>query len=352
MKKKKIIIIISIVVVVIILFSIGGVFAFITIKNKLNNNVTIKEEIKQEEKETKKEEEKESPKTNNEEKTESSKNYPEVSYYRTKNYARENLIIEANDNIESNKETAIQLLKKYGFNYFYGCKYSMLEKSYDNTLKSMITMNHFNMNSASLDTYNGVKLEEKKKCTDIFNIDDFKDINEHYLVYVGKVANCPMDYEGYIVHYNDANKIYKDLFNTNMPKESIDGSKLGMNEEYSFEYVSSQDLFILLQPESFLGYCASRYGYIYIDSVKEENNRFEIELYLANATNVKGDSKGTIYTFKKFDYTSTNTNYGGSDETVNEYIKEHLDKVDMYKVEFKKINNEYKLDKYTRIKEA
>ena len=232
-------------------------------------------------------------------------------------------------------EQAEQLLTKFGFNEEIGCFSSKIYDSYySDDYKQIVVLNN---------AFNNNELKTHKKCSEVYSSDKY---SEERKAYEGDYGVCYEEHGTSIIAYEDANKIYNELYGIDMPKKGVNsGSLSGMYYKF-YDYIESLDSFAIIECGGCGGACGTN-GNEFFDINKlrtayTKDNSLIIEVYHDIL-----EFKPAVDRDGEYKYVSTTKNRNiklsskNVDDAKQEIEEKYLDKLDIYEVEFSKKDGNY-----------
>lgn len=240
------------------------------------------------------------------------------------------------DKVEGAKDfdlkEAEQLLDKFGFNVNIGCGSGVYDRFYDESFKQATALRKV---SDSVKT--------KKKCSELYN-----ELYEGTAgSYKGKYGVCYEDKGTNLIPYDEANKIYKEMYGTDISKKGFTTGGFYYN---FYDYNESLNSFVQLECGGCGGACGPT---LHINKIKsaytiEDNLVINVYYYSEGVYDTNyihvSTSKGYLnlkVSEKKIDP----ANGVETDEIIKEAEKEieekYLDKLDVYEVVFTKKDGNY-----------
>ena len=286
MKKKKSIIM---AIVAIILILVGGIFAYTNSfnKRKIKNDSAIKDEVSIEDDEQK------------------------------------------NESKDFDIAKAEELLDYFGFNEEFGCASRIYNSTYTDSYKKVQALK---------------KVEKSKSkeidCSDIYS-EELLENRMEYAVYKGKYGVCRKGTKTEVIPYADVNKIYKEMYGTEIEKDGFETTDVAGGYYNMYDYDKTLDSFVKLDCDGCGGACGpDNYSISKIKSAKLAENDLTIEVYYLYghpSYSESGDEKYILKT-SKFEKTLEVNN---QEEFKKEVLNKYLDKLDVYEVKFEKKENNY-----------
>ena len=226
---------------------------------------------------------------------------------------------------------AEQLLNKFGFNERIGCGPGIYDHFYDESFKQAVVLRKV---SDSVKT--------NKKCSELYT--------ELYQgtpgAYNGEYGVCYENNGTSLIPYDEANKIYKELYDKDMHKKGFTTYGFYYN---LYDYNESLDSFVQLECGGCGGACGPNLNINKIKSAYTIDDNLVIEVYYFDS-GVDNDyiyvntSKGHL-NLKASEKKIDPTNGVEADEVIKEAKKEieekYLDKLDVYDVVFTKKDGNY-----------
>ena len=249
------------------------------------------------------------------------------------NDATNNSNTQVTDIVEGAKDfdlnEAEQLLDKFGFKDVLGCNSTKIyDRFYSENYKKIVALNNAFLQE---------NLKESKKCSDIYNSDNY---NEQRGGYVGTIGYgiCYKDKEANIISYEDANKIFKQMYGYDMTKEGI--STITKKFDY-YDYSAKLDEFVSLEcggcgmvcgPEQVINITKLKNAYI-------KNDELIIDVYYHIIDILEGNGFKYFYTNKSHDTVKLESQ--DLESAKKEVEEKYLDKLDVYEVVFTKKDGNY-----------
>lgn len=238
------------------------------------------------------------------------------------------------DKVEGAKDfdlkEAEQILNKFGFNERIGCGPGIYDHFYDESFKQAVVLRKV---SDSVKT--------NKKCSELYT-----ERRELDGAYKGQNGYCYEDKGTSLIPYDEANKIYKELYDEDMPKKGF--TTYGFYYNF-YDYNESLDSFVYLECGGCGGACGPNLNINKIKSAYTIDDNLVIEVYYFDG----GVDNNYIYVNTSKGYLNLKTsekkidpaNGVEADEVIKEAKKEieekHLDKLDVYEVVFTKKDGNY-----------
>ena len=239
------------------------------------------------------------------------------------------------DKVEGAKDfdlkEAEQLLDKFGFNENLGCNQYIYFSKYSETFKKIVAFKNVQPSKIT-----------KKKCSEIYSENKLDEAGR----YLTDNGVCYKDKEVNIVSYEEVNKIYKEMFGTDMDKNGVNSIKEQIGNIYFkfYDYVESLNSFVELE-------CGGCGGACYAP----ESSNVSIAMKKAIIAKIIDDNlvidfidlRGEIETAGGENYISLGQRgtikvSSNDEESVKKEIEEkYLDKLDTYEVVFTKKDGNY-----------
>lgn len=233
---------------------------------------------------------------------------------------------------------AKEILNEFGFYKTIGCNSNILEGIYGTEFKILHAIEKVDSSKVTETTCSAVYTDAD--LTDVYGMTE--------KVYKGnKVGYCTEDTKTKTISYDDANKVYKKLYGTEMPKEGSDGLKVNSMYYTMYDYVGSKNLYASTHCVNCGGSCGPSMRINEIKSAKEIGNRLYVEVYYYHnyPQSINGNEYYDLETAKTF----KNINEAHSVEEFNNIVKsKYLDLLDIYEIEFEKNNEDYILVKVSK----
>ena len=229
---------------------------------------------------------------------------------------------------------AEELLDKFGFNENFGCGTNIYDRYYSESFKQIVAIKKV---SDSVKT--------NKKCSEIYT-----EKREFDNAYKGQNGVCYEDKGATLIPYDEANKIYKEMYGEDIPKKGFSSSNLGLYF-IMYDYNESLNSFVSLECGGCGGACANQININKIKSAYTVDDNLVIDVYHYNGgidSNVKH-----VYVFTSKGYLNLEASkividniYGSEvDKAIEAATKEieekYLDKLDVYEVIFTKKDGNY-----------
>ena len=239
------------------------------------------------------------------------------------------------DKVEGAKDfdlkEAEQLLDKFGFNEDFGCNQYIYFLKYSETFKKIVAFKNVQPSKIT-----------KKKCSEIYSENKLDEAGR----YLTDNGVCYKDKEVNIVSYEEVNKIYKEMFGTDMDKNGVNSIKEQIGHIYYkfYDYVESLNSFVELE-------CGGCGGACYVP----ESSNVSIAIKKPIIAKIIDDNlvidfidlRGEIETAGGENYISLGQGRtikvsSNDEESVKKEIEEkYLDKLDTYEVVFTKKDGNY-----------
>ena len=239
------------------------------------------------------------------------------------------------DKVEGAKDfdlkEAEQLLDKFGFNEDFGCNQYIYFLKYSETFKKIVAFKNVQPSKIT-----------KKKCSEIYSENKLDEAGR----YLTDNGVCYKDKEVNIVSYEEVNKIYKEMFGTDMDKNGVNSIKEQIGHIYYkfYDYVESLNSFVELE-------CGGCGGACYVP----ESSNVSIAIKKPIIAKIIDDNlvidfidlRGEIETAGGENYISLGQGRtikvsSNDEESVKKEIEEkYLDKLDVYEVVFTKKDGNY-----------
>ena len=259
-----------------------------------------------------------------------------VSTDKDKNSTSDNNI-QVVDKVEGAKDfdlkEAEQILDKFGFNDGTGCGSGIYDKFYDESFKQAVTLQKVPNN-----------VKTTKKCSDLYT----KSYEGDTSAYKGEYGVCYEDKGTTLIPYDEANKIYKSMYGTDMPKKGFTTKDFGFYYNF-YDYNESLNSFVRLDCGGCGGTCGPTININKIKTAYTLDDDLFIDVYYLTSI-VDSDyiyvstSKGHL-NLKASEKKIDPTNGVEADEVIKEAKSEieekYLDKLDVYEVVFTKKDGNY-----------
>ena len=228
-------------------------------------------------------------------------------------------------------DEANQILEKFGINKEFGCT-TIVDSKYNDIYKALVAIN--NLDSS---------LKKEEECSKYYTEELEEYIPEDKL-YQGHLSNCLNTTT--VINYDDVNKVYKKLFNEEMPKASINAMNIANLYFAMYYYDSEKNIFIGERPYGVGGTCYSTH-IRQLKSAKVTGNTLKINLYdyQTGYINTNNDNK---YHFRTNGFSET-LNCSSQEECANIIKTQHMNKLPEYQVTFEKINGDYVFKNLIRV---
>ena len=239
------------------------------------------------------------------------------------------------DKVEGAKDfdlkEAEQLLDKFGFNEDFGCNQYIYFLKYSETFKKIVAFKNVQPSKIT-----------KKKCSEIYSENKLDEAGR----YLTDNGVCYKDKEVNIVSYEEVNKIYKEMFGTDMDKNGVNSIKEQIGHIYYkfYDYVESLNSFVELE-------CGGCGGACYVPESsnvsKKKKKPIIAKIIDDNLVIDFIDLRGEIETAGGENYISLGQGRtikvsSNDEESVKKEIEEkYLDKLDVYEVVFTKKDGNY-----------
>lgn len=203
-----------------------------------------------------------------------------------------------------------------------GCETNIYAYNYSEEFKMLVALNNVSDSQ-----------KVAKKCSDIYTESQY---NEQWEVYQGngQAGICVEENGTKVIAYDTVNSIYKDLYGTDMPKQSINSLKINSLFYSFYDYDEINNQFVTLECEACGGTCGDEP--VTLNKIKtytETDNQLIVQIYYAEGyTTTEGQ-----YIFKGID----TVNASNSESALKEIESKYLDKVDVYEIIFTKQNGNY-----------
>lgn len=220
---------------------------------------------------------------------------------------------------------AKELLEKFGFYKIISCNSFIYDKRYSDDYKALIALEK--VDSSKVKTAN---------CSDIFSDSDY--VSE-FSYYKGKSGVCLKDGTSNTIAYSDVNSIYKKMYGEDMPKKEASGLKVSELFYSFYDYIDSIDSFASTSCNGCGGTCGPNWNITDIYSAKEIGNKLYIDVKYNHGMPTLIGTKNvyqlsTSHIDKQIDVSSV-------EEFEQEVKANYMDYLDIYEVEFEKINDHY-----------
>ena len=251
------------------------------------------------------------------------------------NFNRKSNVNTANKNENENsevietftKEEAEKLLDKFGFNLKINCDSTVLDYEYDETFKGIVALK--NVPNIQYST---------ASCSELFT--EPLPYEDNFLK--GETGVCSKNESLQLISYSDANDSYKNLYNEEMPKHSYSGK----NNFYVFyDYVPAKDSFASMKCHGCGGSCGTTLKVFEVLDTHFNNTQLVIDVanyYDHNFTLTEGAYHlATNHTDESISCTS-------ADDCQNTIKNNYLDKLNLYSIQFEKMNDNFILKTITQ----
>ena len=243
------------------------------------------------------------------------------------------------DKVEGAKDfdlkEAEQLLDKFGFNENFGCGANIYDRYYSESFKQIVAIKKV---SDSVKT--------NKKCSEIYTETREGEIG----TYKGQNGVCYEDKGATLIPYEEANKIYKELYGEEIPKKGFNSANLGLYY-IMYDYNESLNSFVQLECGGCGGACSNQININKVKSAYIVDENLVINVYHYNGgidSNVKH-----VYVYTSKGYLNLEAAkividniYGSEVDSAiaaakKEIEEKYLDELDVYEVVFTKKDGNY-----------
>lgn len=230
---------------------------------------------------------------------------------------------------------ADQILDEFGFKTDIRCGSNIYESFYSEPFKDSIVLKKV---SDSVKT--------KKKCSELYTQESKYNPN----TYQGEYGVCYKDKEAAIIPYDEANKIYTDMYGTDMPKKGFNTSNVSGMYYNFYDFNETLNSFVELECGACGGSCGNALTINKIKSAYTIGDNLVIDVYYFYTTKlntgVTASSEGG-YKEEEYKLLSTTKNAGirleskDLESAKKEIEEKYLDELDVYEVVFTKKDNDY-----------
>lgn len=229
---------------------------------------------------------------------------------------------------------AEELLDKFGFNENIGCFSSKIyDGYYSDSYKQIIALNN---------AFKNKNLITSKKCSEVYSSDKY---SKEYMAYKGDYGVCNEEHGTSIVSYDEANKIYKEMYGVDIPKKGVNSTSISGLYYKFYDYIESLDSFAKIECGGCGGACSDEKSYFDINKLKSahiKDNTLIVEIYhnileLKDGINRDGEYQ-FVSTTKTMNIELSSKNI---DDAKKEVEEKYLDKLDVYEIEFVKKGENY-----------
>ena len=219
----------------------------------------------------------------------------------------------------------IGLLDKFGFYTDLGCESNIFSYKYDDTFKVLNVLNSINDS-------------EEVACSEVFSEDM---LNEDVIgglyphtAYKGTSGVCFKDQSTKMISYDKANEIYQKMYGKVMPKTSVSGIDISNMYYVFYDYVESKNAFVSMKGAGLGGMCGNSLVINDIKSSTLETDLLTVDVYYYYDSNFQLNNNQYSLKNKSVDCLS-------SEECIKNIKDEYLDDLDIYELEFKKVDDDF-----------
>ena len=223
------------------------------------------------------------------------------------------------------------LLEEFGFNRRRGCE-TILRRNYDDNYKAIVVLEKITKD----------KIYEEN-CSDIFNQNAYTEDPES--MYKGDIGVCFKNNKVETITYNDANAIYKKMFNEDMPTEHVNGLQNNSLDYILYEYINDKDIFAKLDFYGVGGACTSQH-IREIKSATQTNNTIKIVVY--DYESEYANFEDGIYHFDT-DKLSTDIECSDENNCLDIIKNKYINFLDEYEIIFEIENNQYIFKEFNKL---
>ena len=228
---------------------------------------------------------------------------------------------------------AEELLNRFGFNEDIGCFSSKIyDGFYSDEYKQIVALNN---------AFKDESLKTSKKCSEVYSSDQY---SKEHMGYKSEYGVCKEERGTSLVSYENANKIYKSMYGTDMPKKGLNSTSISSLYYKFYDYIESLDSFAEIE----CGGCGGACGGVEPISITKtksaniKNNELVVEVYhnileLNNGVDRNGNYK-FVTTIKDHNIKLDSKDIESAKKEIEE---KHLDKLDVYEVKFTKKDGNY-----------
>lgn len=227
-------------------------------------------------------------------------------------------------------DEANKILEKFGLNKNFGCQ-TIVDSNYNDTFKALVAIDNLDET-----------LIKEEDCSNYYN-EKIESYIPNTTIFKGNIGQCRNKTK--VIDYNEINKVYKKLYDEEMPKNSINAMNLGNLYYDLYYYDAEKNIFIEEQPSGVGGTCASSHireikdAKIIDDTLKINFYDFQTQYYNEITKSYYLKTNGII----------KNITCSSQEECVNIIKTEYMDKLPEYQVTFELKNGDYVFKNLIRV---
>ena len=164
-------------------------------------------------------------------------------------------------------------------------------------------------------------------------------------IYKGENGVCAKGENINIIPYDEANKIYKNMYGEDMPKKGFTTYEISSLYYHNYDYNDSLNSFVELKCGACGGICTYGGNTVHINKIKSAytiGDNLIIDVYYLNANNLtESNSKLKLISFSTKTHKDVTIDAEDLEGAKKEIEEKHLDKLDVYEVVFTKKDGNY-----------
>ena len=219
---------------------------------------------------------------------------------------------------------AKKLLDEFGFNINLGCDSYIFGKFYDDSYKARVAIE------------NARSKAKEMTCTDLFLESDIVETSNDGSTTIKGIGVCSKN-KANVIAYDDVNSIYHKMFGEGDMPKTINTS--GSIERYAF--LESKNVFAFLSCGGCGWTCGPTFVVNELKSAKEIGNKLYIDVYYYDGYPFTGSYGNERFLLETRKVSIDNHNIKTIDDAQNEIKNKYLDQLDLYEVEFEKVDGHY-----------
>ena len=183
-----------------------------------------------------------------------------------------------------------------------------------------------------------------KKCSELYSESQLK--NDYYNT---KYGTCGKNSDAALIPYEEANKIFKEMYGTDIKKTGFNTFSMDPLYYNFFDYSESYNSFVFLGCGACGGACGNTMSILKINSSNEINNKKYIEVYgyLGELKEVTANGN-EILVLEDENHHTIELKSKDYDSAKNEVLTEKLDKLDVYEIVFNKKDGKYIFESFSK----